>query len=337
MAFPGVSNRIRWAGALGAAAGAALFVWSIRAAGVDSVLDGIRRVGFAFGAVLLLGGLRHALRATAWWLCLDRDERLPLSAAFGAYLAGDALGNVTPFGFLISEPSKIVLVRTRIAPDASISALAVENLFYSGSVLLMLAAGTPALLLRFPVPTSIRTVGVLTLAGTIAMALVGAWIVIARRPLVSGLVGRVTGTPNQIAGRIRDIERRVFEFARKAPEKVPPILGLEAAYHAAAVAEIWIVLAVVSGTAPTLLTAFVLEYVNRTITIAFQFIPMWLGVDEAGTGLVTSALQLGGAIGVTLALVRKARTVFWTAIGLALLAGHGWSPRRKGWRLEARG
>jgi hypothetical protein len=64
-------------------------------------------------------------------------------------------------------------------------------------------------------------------------------------------------------------------------------------------------------------TAFVLESVNRTITVAFQFVPMWLGVDEAGTGLVAAAIGISPAAGVTLALARRGRIVLWTAVGLA--------------------
>jgi len=45
---------------------------------------------------------------------------------------------------------------------------------------------------------------------------------------------------------------------------------------------------------------------------------MWLGVDEAGTGVVTTALHLGAAAGIGLALVRKARIVVWTGLGLGL-------------------
>jgi hypothetical protein len=75
-----------------------------------------------------------------------------------------------------------------------------------------------------------------------------------------------------------------------------------------------------------LVTAFVLEFVNRTITIAFQFVPMWLGVDEAGTGLIATALHLGAAVGVGLALIRKARVMLWTALGLGLVfALSSWS------------
>ena len=84
--------------------------------------------------------------------------------------------------------------------------------------------------------------------------------------------------------------------------------------------EIWLTLALITGGSIGFVTAFVLEFVNRTITIAFQFVPMWLGVDEAGTSVVTSAVGLGSAAGVSLALVRKTRVVIWTAIGLLLLA-----------------
>ena len=52
---------------------------------------------------------------------------------------------------------------------------------------------------------------------------------------------------------------------------------------------------------------------------------MWLGVDEAGTAAVTSAVNLGSAAGVSLALVRKTRVVIWTVIGLALLLHRGLS------------
>jgi len=38
-------------------------------------------------------------------VCLDDPRRLPLGAGFGASVIGDALGNVIPFGALISEPA----------------------------------------------------------------------------------------------------------------------------------------------------------------------------------------------------------------------------------------
>jgi hypothetical protein len=80
--------------------------------------------------------------------------------------------------------------------------------------------------------------------------------------------------------------------------------------------------------APTLLTAFILESVNRVINVAFKFVPLRTGVDEAGTGMLSKVLGFTTAIGVTLAIVRKARDIFWTSIGVALMVRKGLSVRR---------
>ena len=102
---------------------------------------------------------------------------------------------------------------------------------------------------------------------------------------------------------------------------------MEAAYHVAGVMEIWLTVTLITGGPIGFITAFVLEFVNRTITIAFQFVPLWLGVDEAGTGVVTTALHLGGATGVGFALVRKARVVVRTGLGLGLFfMSRSWAP-----------
>lgn len=293
-----------------AVGGAVLFAWTIRAAGTQPVIDGVKRLGAGFVIVLALSGARHVVRTAAWWLCLDREDRPSFVALLAAYLAGDAIGNVTPFGFFVSEPSKIALVRNRIATYRAISALTIENLFYTASVVFMLIAGTAAFLLSFDVSKPIRIASAATLGAAMALSLATTWVVVTRRRVVSTLVRRP---------RAREIEDRVYGFAGRHPGQVLPIVALEATFHATAVAEIWFVLAAITGTGPSLLTAFVLEYVNRTITVVFQFVPLWLGVDEAGTALVTSILQFGPAVGVSLALVRKARTALWAALGLLLL------------------
>ena len=79
--------------------------------------------------------------------------------------------------------------------------------------------------------------------------------------------------------------------------------------------------------APTLLTAFILETVNRVINIAFKFVPLRTGVDEAGTGMLSKVLGFTTAIGVTLAIVRKARDIFWATIGVVLMVRSGLSIR----------
>jgi hypothetical protein len=95
----------------------------------------------------------------------------------------------------------------------------------------------------------------------------------------------------------------------------------EAVFHLAAVAEVFLVLRVLSpDRPPSLADAFVLETAGRLIVVAFKMIPYRLGVDEAGTALVARALALDPALGVALALVRRIRILFWNGVGIVLLA-----------------
>jgi hypothetical protein len=61
--------------------------------------------------------------------------------------------------------------------------------------------------------------------------------------------------------------------------------------------------------------------------MGFKFIPLRMGVDEAGTGKVSKILLFTEVTGVTLAIVRKARDVFWSAVGMGLLLQRGLSLR----------
>ena len=274
--------------------------------------------------ICLLGGVRYLVRAAAWRMCLDDPRRLPMGAALGAAVMGDALGNVTPFGVLISEPSKVAFVQRRTGAGPAISAVTIENLSYIASVVVLFVCGTGALLMSFDVGLALRRTAYVTLGAAVSVALVIIVVLARRIRIASALVNALAASPllrRAVGDRRSDltaIEDQVFGFTSRHPGRVPLLFALEAAYHVAGVMEIWLTVTLITGGPIGWVTAFVLEFVNRTITIAFQFVPLWLGVDEAGTGLVTTALHLGGATGVGLALVRKARVMIWTGLGLGL-------------------
>ena len=45
-----------------------------------------------------------------------------------------------------------------------------------------------------------------------------------------------------------------------------------------------------------LVASFIVETTDRLITVAFKFLPFQVGVGEAGTGMVTQLLGLGGSL-----------------------------------------
>src|SRR5262249_28453574 len=74
------------------------------------------------------------------------------------------------------------------------------------------------------------------------------------------------------------------------------------------------------NTQATIASALVLETVSRAVTILFKMVPMRIGVDEASSSFVAGQVSLDPVSGLTVALLRRLRLAFWSAVGLALLA-----------------
>src|SRR6185503_19287865 len=119
--------------------------------------------------------------------------------------------------------------------------------------------------------------------------------------------------------KLRTLEDAVYGFHRQNPARLFTVVALEGLYHAAGVAEVFVTLAWIIAP-PTLLVAFILETANRLTNVVFKFVPLRLGVDEAGSALFTTVLGYTSATGATLALVRKVRMLVWTAAGVFFLA-----------------
>ncbi len=312
--------------------GLLLFAVFLRRAGVSDVVDGVASVGWGFLAILGLSGFRFTLRALAWTMCVEPPDRLRFRDALEATLAGDALGNMTPLGLLISEPAKAVLLGRPEGTTRALAALAIENLFYTLSVALILAAGLLALIVRLGTGTAWWLVGVV-LVGSLVLGVVAVHAVIWRRVSLAGRWHAALGS--RWRGGLVDaalswlgrLETRMHAAYPRTRTGLIPIALLEGAFHAAALAETYVVLALVVGSAPSWLDAFLFESVNRLIMAVFKFVPLRLGVDEAGTGLFADLLQFGTTTGVTVAIIRKTRMLWWLGVGVPILMRRGVSLR----------
>ena len=319
--------------------GVVLFAYFVRKAGVGQIVDGIKRLGAGFVLILVISAVRQIARSLAWMLCLEAPHRLRFRDAFRARIMGDAIGNILPFAsFVISEPAKPALIRDRVPFMAGFSAIVIENIFYSFSVAVFILAGMIALLLSFSLPKGLRIASLVTLVVILLVIGLGCLLIRGQLRFISGPAGFAyrRGIDVKWVEKSRRLEDRIYGFYQENRSRFLPILLLEACFHLAGAWEIYVTLSFISPQhPPTFLTAFILESVNRVITVAFKFIPLRMGVDEAGTGKVSKVLQFTEATGVTLAIVRKARDVFWSAVGMALLVQRGLSLRTVAREAEA--
>jgi hypothetical protein len=305
--------------------GLALLLVSIRQAGWEPILASIRGVGAWMIVVVGLGAARMAVRARAWTICsrADHEQGIPFGAAFAATLAADALGNLTPLGLLASEPAKVMMGRRHVPTSTSLSSVAVENGFYTATVLAMLLGGVWVLLQRANVPPMMERAGEAVVAAALVGGVVALWMFRARPALLSragDLLTRLRGSPTS-KHALQALERSVYDVAHWPIGRLIHVAAWEMLFHVAAVAEVWLILRTMpAGAHVSLADAFLMETAGRFITVAFKFIPYRLGVDEMGSGSVSQLLGLGAPTGIALALVRRVRILLLNAAGLVLLA-----------------
>src|SRR6266566_4831580 len=307
--------------------GAILLVYLIRVVvGVEPIFAALTRVGFGFFIVVGANGARHVLRTIAMRLAVAPEHRrFSFLQAFAARLGGESMGFLTFAGPLLGEATKVALLRKRVPLVHGVPALVVDNLLYNLSVVLMVFGGACLMLFAYPVPTVAREALIL-IAAVAFLGLVAAALATRRRvTLLTNIIDRLARRgfrPNFLRKRrhqIYRVELTVYGFYKRRPAAFFSMIGFDMASHVTSVMEVYITLKLL-GFVPHFGAAYIIESLTKVINFAFAFVPGTIGVYETGNGIILSTLGYAAAAGVALAIVRKAAIVFWTVIGLLIIA-----------------
>ena len=319
-------RRVTATGFISTLLGIVLFAWFVRRVGPAEIWQGLAQIGWGLVVIVMLAGARFALRAIAWRVCLEPPHSMPFRDAFLAVVSGDAFGNLTPLGPIIGEPAKAAFVRGHVPLTPALTALAIENLFYTMTVAAMIATATIALLLSFDLPDALREASEVAVAGIVVALGIALWILLRRPALVSRSLAAVLPAGSALQSKVEsagDIEREIYTFASRRPAAFFRVVCAELGFHVLGITEVFITWWLMIGVPPSLLTSFVLEGANRLVTVVFKFVPLRIGVDEVSTAWFTTILGFGPTPGTTLAIARRIRVVFWTAVGTILLIRRG--------------
>lgn len=323
------SNRLRFIGLGATILGVILFGFLVYSVGLDEIAANITEFGFpAFFVIVILYFVRMCVRATAWMWSVPKPYRLRYRDTIPAVLIGEAMSSMVPLGIAISGTAKAVAVRKKVPFVIGLSSVATENIFYTfvTSTFLLLGAftmaGTFVLDEAWTWTVNILIAGIAIVFALVLMMVIRQWHFaswICERLYDKGYfrLALENGRRN-----VRLFEELIYSFYRTYPKRFLPICLFEATYHLLGIAEVYFILSRISEL-PTLFNAFLLESVSRTITIVFKFIPFMIGVDEAGSHFVAKTVALGAGVGVTLAVIRKGRILFWALIGLLIMTRRG--------------
>jgi putative ABC transport system permease protein len=322
----GLRRRIIWLQGIAFLLGLALLIYVINRVGVQPIFDALIKIGFGFFILLGISGARHALRTLAMRAAVHPEHRrFNFRHAFAVRLGGEAISFLTFTGPILGEATKVALLKKRVPLVYGVSALVVDNLLYNLSVALFILSGAVVMLLAYDLPSVVRIVlyGIAA-AATLGIA-VAVWAANRRVMLLTWIIdtlGRFGFHPKALTSRrnhISDLESHVYDFYSHRPRSFLAMISFNLLAHASSVLEVYITLRML-GYSPFVHAAYVIESLTKVINFAFGFVPATIGVYEGGTEIILQTLGFAAATGVTLALVRKAGTLFWTVIGLIILA-----------------
>jgi putative ABC transport system permease protein len=316
--------------------GLSLLVYIINLVGVQPIFDALSRIGvLGFLILLTISGSRHVLRTMAMSAAVPKEHRhFTFVQAFAVRLGGEAISFLTFTGPLLGEATKVALLRKRVPLTYGVPALVVDNLLYNLSVVFFILSGACVMLFTYNLPSliyySLIGIAVVAVLGIAAAALAAK----RRLMLVTWILeqmARLRLSPKVILKRrqhISHIESKVYDFYKHHPGVFFGMVGCDLMAHVSGAVEVYVTLRML-GYIPHVGQAYIIESLTKIINFIFAFVPGTIGVYEGGTGVILKTLGYATAIGVTLGLVRKAGTVFWTSIGLLILT---WRTLPNAWR-----
>ncbi len=293
---------VAWVLGIAGVAAAGSLTWSL---GVDTIARQLAALGRILPLVLLVTGLKYPAQAEGWRLALPRPLRPPRWPSLRATIAGDAVGYLTVAGPVTGEPLRAAMLRGYLPVPIAIAVGAVERAMYVAAGTVLVAAA----LLVVSVRSSQR-------GGTLAISIV----LLAVAAAAGAVVRRGGGTAP--AGRTARVDTWRDTLADLWTNRRPALLGIAGLcllQHLLLLLEAWLMLDALDA-APSLATVVVFEGMTKLVNTAGAVVPGRLGIMEGGSAALAAAFNVGASLGLSLALMRRARALVWGVVGLGLWA-----------------
>jgi len=314
----------RYVSFFAAVAGIALLGYLLRRAGMSTVVQAIRLLGGGFLVLLFLSGIRHCLRAIAWRCCVDPGAPPQrLLDLFALRLMGESVTDLSPAGPILGETLRVWAVSKSIPSRFGVTSVVVEDLIYSLGTASFVLAGFLILLVSTARSHHLVELGGATIL--LALATIILAIVLQRRYLFGKLFLQVRNSAwgqallARYGQTLRVWEAGIREFFRSRRRVFLGVLLIEVVVNLISFGETYLILKSATAHA-SFLSAYLVESANRCAQLVASFVPFGLGVDEGTTTATLQSLGRSLSEGVSVAAIRKIRSLFWDFVGLGLVA-----------------
>src|SRR5260370_14677201 len=238
----------------------------------------------------------------------------------GRRRGSEAVGQLGFLGQVFGETLRVSLLSSTIWLPSGVTSVTLDRAMFIVSAAVISRIGMIAVLVALPLPHALSLY-----AGIFVFALLGVLVVTAvamrkRWAVLSGTaqaLGRVRQLSRWIEGKralIQSVENNLLDFYHHTPRAFWGSFALNLACHAAAILEVYLILGFM-GAKINLFAALAVEALTKLINLVGIFNPGNIGTYEGGNMLIAKIFGLSAAAGLTLALARRVRAIFWAAVG----------------------
>jgi hypothetical protein len=313
--------------------GLGLLVYLVFRTGPGVVWQQVHTVGWGLALIIILGGLSQLTRTCAWRQTITYDIKgLRWSRSVGAQLASDACGQLGFAGKLVGEGIRVSLLSPVVPVARGISSCAIDGGMHLLTAAVVAVLGISITLLHFPLSGQWRVYALLLSAVLIALVILAAVAVASGWQLMGNAaraIGRLPQLHDWVIGKqptIDSAEHNLLTFRSKAPAAFWASLIFSLLWHALAVLEVYVILRFM-GAGIAVVGALALEGLTKVINLVGAINPGNVGTFEGGNMLIAKMFGVTDTAGLTLALCRRARSIFWAGVGavcLMVMKGTEW-------------
>lgn len=308
------------------AAGFALLVWTFRSVGLDTLLENLRLMGWAWAWLFPVYGLVYALNTLGWEYAFPRRIRVPFHDLFLIRIIGESLNAAIPAAASLGgEPVKVALLASRHNVSKSetyASALIVHttlwlslNLFIVGALIVTHRTMplTPFLKDSVMVFLLVLGIGAMMLFWGLHAGIFMAAYRLGQRFGWWGIEGE------KRLARYAALDEDIRAFYRAHRERF--VLSTLFNLCAWLVANLEIlIIAHVLGLPFGFFEAWLIQALIQVVRMVTFFVPGSVGVQEGGIVLLFAQFGLPVQAGLALAVILRVRELAWMGAGMLLWA-----------------
>ncbi len=303
-------------------AGLSIIGLLIRQTGPGLIWSMLLRVGWRVPVAAVIYATYLGTRALALWRAAPAGALRPKDA-LRVRVSGDVIETLTFTGPIFAEPAKgWFLMRHGLTATDAFGAVVVEFVLYDVVTSVLEIAALSLLFARGAIPEAVRPGAMAVLAIPIAFlaacvwaAATGVGVIVPMARWSRVVVG--TSAAGWVTDRVAPVERVLVDVLHVQHRRLAEVVAIETAAHLLLILEVWVVLQALGFSSA--LRALIIEGGAKFSGLIFAFVPGQVGAAEGVYVLLARFVGLPAAVGLTLALVRRVRSLIVGALAVGAL------------------